>query len=187
MVLPIPCLLPICLIALSLFPSVLTHPLHLLSTLTFHKVQFLAPCSFSSILLPSATFSLIHAFLTTSMLTIPSSIYLFPVLMLLIISLFYLLLSTPSTLGLLAIASQLILPRLNICSLAILNNVQSLIPRLLHSAAITLFQLIVVVIWVLFSIVNFFLKNISPIFAQPLSTIFASFAKSVLRLIKIQP
>src|SRR5207244_1098621 len=68
MVLHILCLLLICLIALSLFPSVLTHLLHLLSTLAFHKVQFLGPCSLPSIPHPSATFSLIHAFLTTYML-----------------------------------------------------------------------------------------------------------------------
>src|SRR3989454_7020519 len=75
MVLPILCLLLICLIVLSLFPSVLTHLLHLLSTLAFHKVQFLDPCSFPSIPHPSATFSLIHAFLTTYMLTTPPQLY----------------------------------------------------------------------------------------------------------------
>src|SRR5207245_8942348 len=109
MVLPVLCLLLICLIVLSLFPSVLTHLLHLLSTLAFHKVQFLGPCSFPSIPHPSATFSLTHEFLTTSMLTIPSSIYLFPVPMLQIIFQFYLLHSTSSTLGLPAIACQSIL------------------------------------------------------------------------------
>ena len=115
MVLPILCLLVVCLIGLRLFPSVLTH-LILLATLAFHNVQFLGPCSFPSIPHPSATFSLIHAFLTTYMLTIPSSIYLFPVPMLQIIFQFYLLLSTLSTLGLPAIVSQSILPKLNICS-----------------------------------------------------------------------
>src|SRR5437870_1729084 len=145
MVLHIFCLLLICLIALSLFPSVLTHLLHLLSTLAFHKVQFLGPCSLPSIPHPSATFSLIHAFLTTYMLMIPISIYLFPVPMLQIIFQFYLLLSTLSTLGLPAIVSQSILPKLNICSLATLDNVQSLPRHLLHSAAITLLQLIAVV------------------------------------------
>src|SRR3989454_8698935 len=73
MVLHILCLLLICLIALSLFRSVLTHLLHLLSALVFHKVQFLGPCSLPSIPHPSATFSLIHGFPTTYMLTIPSS------------------------------------------------------------------------------------------------------------------
>src|SRR5207245_7349919 len=91
------------------------------------------------------TFSLIHAFLTTYILTLPSSIYLFSVPMLQIIFLFYLLLSTLSTLGLPAIVSQSIPPKLNICSLAILDNVQSLLQHLLHSAAITLLQLIAVV------------------------------------------
>src|SRR2546426_4453783 len=142
MVLPILCLLLICLIALSLFPSVLTHLLHLLSTLAFHKVQFLDPRSFPSIPHPSPIFSLIHAFLITYMLTIPSSIYLFPVPMLQIIFQFYLLLSTLSTLGLPAIVSQSILPKLNKCLLAILDNVQSLLRRLLHYAAITLLQMI---------------------------------------------
>src|SRR3989454_3683504 len=47
MVLPILCLLLFCLIVLSLFPSVLTHLLYLLSTLAFHKVQFLGPLLFS--------------------------------------------------------------------------------------------------------------------------------------------
>src|SRR5207245_524668 len=116
MVLHILCLLLICLIALSLFPSVLTHLLHLLSSLAFHKVQFLGPCSLPSIPHPSATFSLIHVLLTTYMLMIPSSIYLFPVRMLQIIFQFYLLLTTLSTLGLPAIVSQSILPKLNICS-----------------------------------------------------------------------
>src|SRR2546426_5911724 len=145
MVLHILCLLLICLIALSLFPSFLTHLLHLLSTLAFHKVQFLGPCSFPSIPHPSATFSLTHAFLTTSMLMIPSSIYLFPVPMLHIIFQFYLLLSTLSTLGLHAIVSRSILPKLNICLLAILDNVQSLLRHLLHSAEIILLQLISVI------------------------------------------
>src|SRR2546426_802749 len=144
MVLPILCLFLICLIV-SLFSSVLTHLLHLLSTLAFHKVQFLGPCSFPSIPHPSATFSLIHAFLTTYMLTIPSSIYLFPMPMLQIIFQFYLLLSTLSTLGLPAIVSQSILPKPNICLLAILDNVLSLLRHLLHSVAITLLQLIAVV------------------------------------------
>src|SRR5207244_13135100 len=103
MILPILCLVLICLIVLNLFPSVLTHLLHLLSTLAFHKVQFLGPCSFPSIPHPSAIFSLVHAFLTTYMLTIPSSIYLFPVPMLQIIFQFYLILSTLSTFVLLAI------------------------------------------------------------------------------------
>src|SRR5437870_9632763 len=94
MVLPILCLLLICLIALSQFRSVLTYLLHLLSALVFHKVQFLGPCSLLSIPHPSATFSLIHGFLTTYMLTIPSSTYLFPVPMLQIIFQFYLLLLT---------------------------------------------------------------------------------------------
>src|SRR5207245_6257723 len=106
MVLHILCLLLICLIALSPFPLVLTHLLHLLSTLAFHKVQFLGPCSFPFIPHPSDTFSLIHAFLTTYMLTTPSSIYRFPVPMLQIIFQFYLLFSTLSTLGLLSIFSQ---------------------------------------------------------------------------------
>src|SRR5207245_10066129 len=145
MVLPILCLLLICLIALSLFRSVLTYLLHILSALVFHKVQFLGPCSLPSIPHTSATFSLTHSFLTTYMLTIPSSIYLFPVPLLQIIFQFYLLLSILSTLGLPAIVSQSLLPKLNICLLAILDNVQSLPRHLLHSAEITLLQLIAVV------------------------------------------
>src|SRR5207244_11363082 len=125
MVLPILCMLLICLIVLNLFPSVLTHLLHLLSILAFHKVQFLGPCSFPSIPHPSATFSLTRAFLATYMLTIPSSIYLFPVPMLQIIFQFYLLLSTLSTLGLPAIVSQSILPKLNLCLFIILDIVPS--------------------------------------------------------------
>src|SRR2546426_5820506 len=131
MVLPILCLLLICLIALSPFPSVLTHLLHLLSTLAFHRVQFLGPCFFPSIPHPSVTFSLIHTFLTTYMLTIPSSIYLFPVPMLHIIFQFYLLLSTRLLL-VYTQSSLSILPKLNICLLAILDKVQSLLRHLLH-------------------------------------------------------
>src|SRR2546426_4425978 len=187
MVLPILCLLLICLIVLSLFLSVLIHLLHLISTLAFHKVQFLGPCSFPSIPHPSATFSLILRFLTTYMLMTLSSIYLFPVLMLIIIFQSYLLLSTLSILGLHAIVSQSILPKQNTCLLVTLNNVQNLLRHLLPSVEIILFQLIAVEILELYSIVNFLLKNISPVFAQPLSTISANFAKSVLHLIQIQP
>src|SRR5207253_6041054 len=110
-----------------------------------------------------------------------------PVLMLIIIFQFYLLLSTLSILGLRAIVSQSILPKQKTCLLVTLNNVQNLLRHLLPSVEIILFQLIAVEILELYSTVNFLLKNISPVFAQPLSTISASFAKSVLHLIQIQP